>query len=179
MPLWKISSQGQAQRLPRGTNEVGQSLVHFGSLHSWAQRFQPFLVLSFQDVHVALLYSANPSGSMLLSATQGAEPSWPFFLWHLILIQRMSHPRRLSSSLYWTLLYFGDSLEIVSTFPVDSFPVRTLNNEPLNRDRRVVFLTQVWEDGTWAETEPKGWDFVCPTLPFRYEERRSRNRLQA
>lgn len=179
MLLWRISLQGQAPWLPRGTNEVGQSSVFFGSLHSWAQQPQPLLLLSFQDVHVALLYHANPSGSMLLSATQGAEHSWPFFLWHLILIQRMSHPRRLSSSLYWTLLCFGDSLEILSTFPVDSFPVRTLNNEPLNWDRRVVFLTQVWEDGTWAETEPKGRDFVCSTLPFRYEERRSRNRLQA
>lgn len=47
MLLWRISLQGQAQWLPRGTNEVGQSSVFFGPLHSWAQKPQPLLVLSF------------------------------------------------------------------------------------------------------------------------------------
>lgn len=47
MLLWRISLQGQAQWLPRGTKEVGQSSVFFGPLHSWAQKPQPLLVLSF------------------------------------------------------------------------------------------------------------------------------------
>lgn len=166
-------SQGQTQWLPRGTNEVGQSSVFFGPLHSWAQQLQP------PWSQACLVLPCNHPGSVLLNATQGADSS------QVILspepdsnpkrVPSPNHPRILSTELCpasetpWGELVLICTSTFVSCGDFKWWTIKL-------GQACVGSHTSVGR--TCVGTELNGWAFVCPNMLFLYEEQRGGSRKE-